>query len=85
MSRVQNKSTFGQRHCWFCPRFFGSLTLFSDHRLLLTLTWKWKEIQKVFSVSRQKFGAAEPGDAVHLVVHPGAFLQAWYSDVIVDD
>jgi len=51
----------------------------------LTLTWKWKEIQKVFSVSRQKFGAAEPGDAVHLVVHPGAFLQAWYSDVIVDD
>jgi hypothetical protein len=51
--------------------------------LQLSLTWHQQPLEKEWSVSRQTFSAAEAGDFVRLVVHPGAFSLAWCGDVLV--
>jgi hypothetical protein len=40
-------------------------------------------VELTIDVSRETFSSAEPGDSVQLVVHPGAFSQPWYGDIIL--
>jgi hypothetical protein len=46
-----------------------------------TLSWNRKRIEQNLGVNSETFSAAQPGDAVRVVIHPGAFSQPWYSDV----
>ena len=57
----------------------------TDYILLLSLSWDQKQLEAECPISPQKFPNAEPGDLVHLVVHPGAFSLAWHGDVLVDE
>jgi hypothetical protein len=51
--------------------------------LVVSLSWKQKRIEENIGVSREKYSAAEPGDSVRVIVHPGAFSQPWYGDVLL--
>jgi len=51
--------------------------------LVVSLSWKQKRIEENIGVSREKYSAAEPGDSVRVIVHPGLFSQPWYSDVLL--
>jgi hypothetical protein len=51
--------------------------------LVLSLSWNKVRIKQAIDVSREKLSSAEPGDSVQLVVHPGAFSQPWYGDVLL--
>jgi len=55
------------------------------YTLRLSLLWDQKQLEVGCRVSPQKFSDAEPGDLVHLVVHPGAFSLAWRGDVLVGE
>ena len=46
-----------------------------------TLSWNRKRIEQNLGVNSETFSAAQPGDAVRVIIHPGAFSQPWYSDV----
>jgi hypothetical protein len=50
--------------------------------LQLSLSWDQQQLEAECSVSPQKFSDVEPGDLVHLIVHPGAFSLAWHGDVL---
>ena len=47
------------------------------YNLECSLSWHGKRIDQSFGVSRETFSAAEPGDSVRVVVHPGAFSTPW--------
>jgi hypothetical protein len=49
----------------------------------LSLSWNKVRVELVIDVSRETFSSAEPGDSVQLVVHPGAFSQPWYGDIVL--
>jgi hypothetical protein len=49
----------------------------------LSLSWNKVRIKQSIDVSRETLSSAEPGDSVRLVVHPGAFSQPWYGDVLL--
>jgi hypothetical protein len=51
--------------------------------LVVSLSWNQKRIEENIGVSHEKYSAAEPGDSVRVVVHPGAFSQPWYGDVLL--
>jgi len=51
--------------------------------LVVSLSWNQKRIEENIGVSHEKYSAAEPGDSVRVVVHPGAFSQPWYDDVLL--
>jgi len=53
--------------------------------LVVSLSWNQQTIDQVFRVGHKTYSAVEPGDSVRIVVHPGAFLQPWYSDVHISD
>jgi hypothetical protein len=54
----------------------------STYNLVWTLSWNQKNnIKGSMGVRRETFSAAEPGDSVRVMIHPGEFSQAWYSDV----
>ena len=53
----------------------------SDYNLGWGLSWNGKRIEQVCGVSHEMFSAVEPGDAVLVVVHPGAFSHPWFSSV----
>lgn len=53
--------------------------------LVLSLSWNQERIEQSIKVSQQVLSGAEPGGDVRLVIHPGAFSQPWYSDVLLDE
>jgi hypothetical protein len=44
------------------------------------LSWNQKPVEGSVGVTHQTFSAVEPGDTVHLLVHPGAFSTPWYDE-----
>jgi hypothetical protein len=50
----------------------------------VSMSWNQERIEQTIQGNRG-IVPAKPGDAVHLVVHPGAFSVAWYSDVLRGD
>jgi len=50
--------------------------------LELSLSWNEVRIKQSIDVSRKTLSSVEPGDSVRLVVHPGAFSQPWYDNVL---
>jgi len=53
----------------------------STYNLDWTLSLKGQTIEDSLGVSRETFSSAQPGDAVRIVIHPGAFSTPWRSDV----
>ncbi len=50
--------------------------------LAVDLLWYHKRIEENINVSDDIYSAVEPGDTVRVVIHPGAFSQPWYGDVL---
>jgi hypothetical protein len=53
--------------------------------IVLSVPWKGNLMQQTIEVSRQTLADTETGDTVRLVVHPGAFSQPWYGDILPAD
>jgi len=53
----------------------------TGHNIEWTLPWNGKKIVQVSGVNHETFSAVEPGDAVRVVIHPGAFSVPWFSNV----
>jgi hypothetical protein len=49
------------------------------------LSWHQKTLDESFAVSWTVFSAAEKGNSIRVLIHPGAFSQPWYSDVQVEN
>jgi hypothetical protein len=49
----------------------------------VNLEWNQKRIEENMEVSRDTYYAITPGEFVRVVIHPGAFSQPWYDDVLV--
>lgn len=63
----------------------GRLRFSGFHILILRMLWDQKTTDVGCFVDSQTFSQVEPSDSVLLLVHPGAFAQAWYGDVLVDE
>lgn len=50
--------------------------------LELSLSWNKVRIKQNIGVSRETLSSVEPGDTVRVVIHPGAFSQPWYDNVL---
>jgi hypothetical protein len=53
----------------------------NSYNFVCTVSWNQKTTEESFDVSSEEFSSAQPGDAVRIVIHPGAFSHPWYSDV----
>jgi hypothetical protein len=47
-----------------------------------TAAWNGRKIVQVSGINREAFYPVEPGDALRVEVHSGAFSLPWYSDVL---
>jgi hypothetical protein len=54
--------------------------LVNKYVVVFNLMWHDENIENEFTVSREDFDAAEPGDSVRVLIHAGEFAQPWYSD-----
>ena len=52
----------------------------SGPSLGLSIAWNQERIEEGIRVNRKTFAAVEPGDSVHVTIHPGAFSAPWYSN-----